>query len=268
MRKNALIRSLVVAALAGLGQAATAALVYNSNGFENPPFTAGTVVGQDNWTQSGGTGSSGNVQNAGGVSNSHSLLVTRGGAGVTSDVRYWPAISSVTPTLTNNLVNVDWDMNVAQASGAQSFGPFMGIEAYDQNNNRIAAWGVDAFTAELLFEDPNSTPTPGAFNTTTNDDTVSLGAFHHYTLSMDYTAHTVKLSVDGSLKQTVSGFLSTGVTTFSDADVSALAADANHLDETGSAIFDNYVVVNTSVPEPTALAAVATGLLLLRRRMK
>ena len=262
MRKNSLIKSLVLAVVAGVGHAASASIVYSSNGFENPPYTAGNLAGQDAWVQSGGAANSAIVGSGTGTSSSQGVTVSYSGTSATADARYFPGTTSVTPTLTNNVVNVDWDTNVPQATGAQPFGPFFGIEVYDAGNNRLAGVGMDAKTGELLFENPAASP-PDALTPFGGDPHATFGAYHHYSLSMNYTTQTASLTVDGV---TAGSFaFQTASSTFSDADISALAAQNDS--ETGSAVFDNYVV--TLVPEPTTLAAFAfSGLLLLRRRAR
>ncbi len=264
MKTTRLPRAIPAAAVAAMAAAArpslaTTTTIYDSAGFESPAFTAAALTGQGGgvWVESGGAA-------AQGTATVRAAAADTGGQGVTliradtaadgGDKRYWPNAAPVTPTAAQNLVTVSWDMDVPRNSAGPT-GPFFGIESYAPGDALIAAAGVDAATGEVLFEDPTR---GGAFNSTTADDTISPGAWHHFQLAMNFTTDTATVSVDGSVRQTVASFLSPNVTAFADADLSALTTAAETTTaQTGSAQFDNYSVVLG--PSGPAAVSVATG---------
>lgn len=258
-----------VAMLACVTDPLAATVIYDSAGFESPKFATGPLDGQDNgaWIESGGNSAAGTatVENTAAYSGSQAVSINRAvSSQLGGDKRYWPVTPTVTPTASQNIIRIAWDMNVAQNSTAGvNTGPFFGIEAYDPNVNLIAAAGVDATTGEVLFADPAF---GGGFNNTLADFKVSLGAWNHFLLSMDYATQTASIYVNGALEQ-ATAFDSTAVTQFADADLSAIATNAEPPLEAGSALFDNYSVTNTSaVPEPSSVLVMALGGLLVVRR--
>ena len=238
--------------------AARGATVYDAAGFEPTRFATGNLTNQDGgtWIESGAAaGGSASVTTGAALNGSQGIQVTRiASAANGGDKRYWPNTPALTPTAASPVVTVAWDMNVAaNASPSVTTGPFFGIESYTPAAALIAAAGVDATTGEVLFEDPAN---GGAFNNTTADDTVTLNAWHHYVLAMDFTAGSATVTVDGALKQSIPSFLSAGATQFSDADLSALATAAEPANQTGLARFDNYsVTVGVAGPQPVVVAA-------------
>jgi hypothetical protein len=253
--KSASLKFLLPLAFAGV--ASGSATFYNSAGFETPKFTTGNLDGQDGgiWIESGGAAAgTALVENVSADTGTQAVLVSRTASSAGGgDKRYWPNLAPITPTPAQNLVTVTWDMNVtATAITGVSTGPFFGIEAYDPNVHLIAAAGVDATTGEILFADPAF---GGGFNNTAADTRVSLGVWNHFTLTMNFTTGTAQVYVNNTLDQTVPAFDSTGVTQFSDADLSTVATNVEPPTETGTALFDNYTVTSTAaVPEPASLA--------------
>ena len=297
MQRKILSRLLLVASSTlGASFVAHGGTLYDSGGFEAPRFTTafvnpldpftnpptntvpftGNLRGQDAandvWRESTSdlSGAEGAVTGtavvetptATGGSGLQDVKVTR----TTFDDR-WAPVLTYTQNATNPVVNIDWSMNVSASGGDPSkFGPFFGIEAYDQSSGpvlRIGGLGVDATTGELLYEGG------GQFNTTTSDPTtdakVTFGQYNNFEMSLDYSTHTYSISLNGTPLVSGIAFLSAGVTALTDADISALPADAVAFNNAGTAFFDNYVV--TSVPEPTtALLTLGLGALALRRR--
>jgi hypothetical protein len=168
---------------------------------------------------------------------------------------------------------IDWDMRVEQAATpALSFGPFFGVEAYDDDAASIgllASLGVDAATGEVLFQEGGN----GFF--VAPGPTVTFGAWNHFTILLDYLEHDFEVYVNMAQVNTnplvsdefvdhaeVLG----GLNEFTDADIAALAAggDPGSLNATGTAYFDNFSVVesdvNPCVPEPTTVALAVLGL--------
>ena len=253
--------ALVLAAGATQSACAAGGVIYDSNGFEPTRFTTGSLTGADGgiWIESGGPGGTALIESAVKLNGAQAVQLNRtsdftGGG----DKRYWPDIP--TPTLTAPVVVVKWDMNVtANTTAGVATGPFFGIDAYAPGFNQIAGAGVDSTTGEVLFEDPAFN---GGFNNTTNDVKVTLGAWHHYELLIDFSRQVTTVTVDGTPVQTVTGFLTPSATQFQDADLAALATDVEPPSQLGTAYFDNYSVINTTVPEPTAILTVGSAMAL------
>src|SRR5206468_10450791 len=132
---------------------------------------------------------------------------------------------------------VDWDMNVSRTTlDNVTFGPFFGIEAYTPATTVLGAAGVDATTGDLLYEAPNT----GILTETGTK--VPFDQFNHFQLVIDNSARNFSIYFNHTLVKKTSGFVDPGSTGFSDADISALAADVEPPSEPGNAFFDNYRV--------------------------
>lgn len=170
-------------------------------------------------------------------------------------------------------VCIDWDMRVEQAmTPAGGFGPFFGVEAYDDDAAQLgllASFGVDAATGELLFQEGQE----GFF--VAPGPTVAFGAWNRFTILLDYATHKFELYLNMTLVNSdpliSSEFVDHaetpgGLNEFTDADIAALAAggDSVSLAATGTAYFDNFKVVesnvNPCIPEPATFALAAIGL--------
>ena len=233
------IQSVTMAlALAAAVPALADTTIYDSGGFEPPKFTPGNLAGQDSgtWVSQNSSGS-GTVETSVVASGSQAVKVFRAAGDSSTDNRYWPNQTAVIP---QRYVLINWDQETLQSSVANTpFGPFFGIEGYDSATKRVGAAGVDATTGEVLFEDPSQ---GGAFATTPTDTKVPFGSFVHFEMVVDYTVPGFSVYVNGQNVVNASGFPDGQVSTdFSDADISALAAQADST-ETGTAYFDNYKV--------------------------
>jgi hypothetical protein len=167
-------------------------------------------------------------------------------------------------------VMVEWHQNTSQTVlPAGSFGPFFGVEAYDDlpagGPLLLASWGVDAFTGELLYLHPVNGFTP-------TGDVVAFGTWHRLGITLDYDLDVYSVFLDGVLKATTS-FATPGGDDFTDAPLAAVAAagDAASQAATGTAFFDNYVITSApravAVPEPASLWLLMLGGVLVIRRM-
>lgn len=156
-------------------------------------------------------------------------------------------------------MEVDWALNVPQATGAQSFGPYFGVETYDDPGSGtpllIGSAGIDAKTGEVLYQEA----TTGYLDST--GITVSFNQFHTFKMLLDFDTQQYQVYVDGTLVET-QGFVDSSpanpITSFTDADLSALAAEGDPLSQaaTGSAYFDDYVV---SLPAQPELSSITVG---------
>jgi PEP-CTERM motif len=242
---------------------ASAAVVYDSAGFESPRFIPGDLAGQDTqgpWLKDSGTGT-GIVQSA----------VTRGGAqavridrsaALTGDTRFGVQ-KPLTPVPGLQLLRVSWDMNVTQNQNPQvDFGPFFGVEGYDAFGGvpkLIGSLGVDAQTGDVLIQQTDT----GFFIDT--GIVVPRGQWQHFALEMNYATGMYQAFVNGVAAGDPEPFVDPGIVGFTDAPMATLAASELGLTAPGTAYFDNYSI--EIVPEPTTVAIMGLASLgLLRRR--
>ena len=287
LKSSASVRRLAV--VAGLMAAAAsaapagAAIVYDAGGFEPQPFNGanrfnpGILPGQDTqfgpWVSSPGTSPTAVVQTSVVESGSQAVRLTRpaGTNGQTSGAFFHAVRKPFTPT--DRYVFVDFSMRVEPTGlRATQFGPFFGIQTYDNSAAAtpavIGLLGQDATTGEVLYAEA------GTFNFLAGP-AISLGEFHQYQIVMDYQTDTYSVSVDGTLvgSQAFVDDAATEIDAFSDADLSTDRAsfDPNSSAAGGTAYFDNYIISTSNViPEPSmALGMVGAGFgALLRRRRK
>jgi len=254
---------------------ASAALVYDSGGFEAPKFTAGSnLAGQDvlggPWLKDPGT-STATISTVNAFTGTQDVQVTRV-AGVTGDTR-WSVTKPQAPSTGFNVFDVDADVRVEQASfsglppGNTDFGPAFGLEAYDASTTPltpklIGSLTIDATTGDVLYQ------AAGTGALTETGTVVSRGAYHHLKLRVDFNTGKYQAYVDSTLLRT-EPFVDLGIVAFTDAPISTFAASATSLNTgTGTAYFDNYSI--NVVPEPTGIALIGLALAGLsgRRRRK
>jgi hypothetical protein len=172
---------------------------------------------------------------------------------------------------------ITWDMMVqpSAGNGVTTFGPFFGVEAYDDDGNPVGllgSLGVDAATRDVLYQEAGT----GFLKET--GSLVSYGQWNRFQIKLDYSTHDYSIYLNGGALGTI-GFVDQnnvvgGLNEFSDADISTLAAagDAASLALTGTAYFDNFLVREGScpiIPEPSTIILVSLSLAMvsgLRRR--
>lgn len=262
MRRAGLLSAVALAAVA---QPLSAAVIYDSGGFEEPRFAAGAPLeGQDPaqgpWVRSGGTASSATVQSTVVQSGSQAVQVNRQG-----DDTFWGVIEPE-PAVAGQIA-VEWDLNVVQATHAGDFGPFFGVQAYDALDNApllIGAAGIDAKTGEFLYQEA------GTGNLVAGP-VLTFNTWHRFSMVLDYDTDTYSVLVNGSPLLTGEGFVDDPalgeIDDFTDAPLVALAAGNSPQEQAaaGTAFYDNYRVV----PEPAALSLIGMGALaLLGRRAR
>ncbi len=219
-----------------------AATIVDSAGFETG-FSPGVLQGQVGWVTSGGGAGSASVQ--GTVfepgSGSQAVQVNRGAL---SDDRWAvPVAGSGFPG--HRYILVDWDMNVTATGAAPGvFGPFLGVETYDFSTgpNVLGTLGVDATTGDVLFQDPDRGG--GLFETGAS---VTFGQWHHFQIKLDFALDQYQVLLDDFALVTTD-FVDGPTDTFTDADISALAAafDAISQNQIATAYFDNFLVRDVS----------------------
>jgi hypothetical protein len=165
-------------------------------------------------------------------------------------------------------------MNYVPATGAQTFGPFFGVDGYNGGTSRVGMGGVDAKTGEVLIFDPTlSGSVPLGLQPVPTGLTISGNAWHDFGLSFDYTTQKYFLYVDG-LSTTPTGInFANLAAAFTDADLAGLSAAADAVSQaaTGTAYFVNFSIATAAspLPEPAAmsfLAMLALGFGLRRNR--
>lgn len=230
----------------------------DSEGFEDSLFALGDLAGQEGWVTLGGVpqntpGSTAVVQGAVVHSGQQAVKVDRG---ANADAR-WFVPKNITPTAP---VHIEWDMKVTAATGAQTYGPFFGVEAYDYAGpvvGVLGTMGVDAKTGDLLYQRSDT----GALDET--GTSVPFDTWNNYQIRLDFDNDQYSIWFNNSPILTeffVDSYIGNDLNEFTDADISALAAGASPADQAavGTAYVDNFTV--TVVPEPSSLMMLAFGL--------
>jgi hypothetical protein len=167
---------------------------------------------------------------------------------------------------------IDWDMKVLQTSGPSgTFGPFFGVDAYDDEANpvaRLGTLGVDSSTGDVVYIDQDGFVQESAFD-------AAFGAWNSYRMILDYGNDETSLFFNGNFIATfdfVDGEVP-GLDEFTDANIAAFALGFDSVSQalTGTAFFDNFTIVETSenkIPEPSTALLLAIGLAAgMRRRV-
>src|SRR5262249_52902312 len=161
-----------------------------------------------------------------------------------------------------------WDMRVEGPAGnpASQFGPYFAVKAYDTDatqpkpgfpaNALLGAWGVDATTGEVLYQDT----TTGFL--TAPGPTVAFGAWNHFGMELNFGTHTYRFLLNNAQVGPSIGFVDNAnynsvLNSFNDAAiVTEIAAPGALGAQTGTAYFDNFTVEDgpCGVPEPSTLA--------------
>ena len=173
---------------------------------------------------------------------------------------------------------IDWDMKLGAKTTSGGFGPYFGVEAYDDNGvavSRTTSLGADAESGFVVYQNGVGQPVSAG-------NAPLVAGWHHFSMILDYAvgSHLTDLYVDGGFIATVPFIDDPGGNTlnsFTDAPMFALSlgpAGSPEASQAGTAYFDNYIVRNSDVylcgvPEPTALGLTGIGLLVgcYRRRL-
>ncbi len=256
---------------------ATVIGILDGEGFESPSYSTGTLEGQvaslpsdavdGVWQASIGTTSTATVQTAVVESGDQAVRLTRapneapGGGRFGVELSGWPDPAG---PVGGRYICIMWDMYVDGPLGVpgQSFGPFFGVEAYDDdgvglNNGLIGSLGVDATTGDVLYQ------AAGTGFLTETGTTVSFGEWNTFRIDIDFLLNEYSVFVNGSgdplsmVPLVTEGFVDgVGLDQFTDAPLATFAAAGDPVSQAtgGSAYFDNYKIVQGKIPEPTTLA--------------
>lgn len=204
--------------------------IVNTAGFE--AFNAGPLAGQQGWASVGSGAAT--IQSTVVKSGTKAVKVDKSAG---SDSR-WGDVVTGYPT--ERFIMVNWDMRVTgTGAGAGNFGPVLGVEAYDASSpsaiKLLGSLFVDATTGDVLYQDSEGILTE-------TGTLVTFDAWHNYGLVADFTLDKYSYFVDGT--KIGSAEFVDGGSTFTDADISALAAfsDTASQNRLGTAYFDNFIV--------------------------
>ncbi|MEO0530431.1 MAG: hypothetical protein AAF266_07600 [Planctomycetota bacterium] len=271
LRVAAAFSIVLACAMAQAGTVSSFTLI-DGEGFESPDYSLGILEGQfastfegfgsAAWVQSplGGT-STAVVQDSVVASGSQAVQVDRAAS---SDDR-WAV--PITGAPAERFVCIDWDMYVEQST-TTGFGPFFGIEAYDDDATtilRVGSLGVDAATGEILYTLRDDGVLPGFLVPTPGGETVNFNEWNSFRMVLDYATDEAYMFLNNDLLLTTP-FEQDGSDQFTDADIAAIAAsfDPASVSATGTAYFDNYFVFETNdinkIPEPATVAFLAVAL--------
>jgi len=147
----------------------------------------------------------------------------------------------------------------AGINNGNQFGPFFGVEAYDDAGNPIAllgSLGVDATTGDVLYQ------AAGTGVLTETGTVVGFGQWNRFQIKLDYSTHQYSTFVNGAMVGAITTFVDNAaypgqLNEFSDGDIAALAAagDPTSLAMPGTAYYDNFLIRegSCSVPEPSTV---------------
>jgi hypothetical protein len=235
-------------------------VLYDSLGFEPPRFVPGELTGQDPlagpWEKSGTNTSTALVQALTVQSGAQSVQVTRQPA-PNGDSR-WTVFKEVPNPLS---VTVDWHMRVQQST-TTGFGPYVGVEVYDELGNDpllAGSLGVDSRTGDVLFQEAGT-----GFLLETGT-VVPFDQWNQFRIVLDYANDRYSVFMNGAPLGS-QGFVDAGIDDFTDADIATLAAagDPASLAAGGTAFFDNYRV-EYEIPEPSSVAILLIPFAMLGR---
>lgn len=174
-----------------------------------------------------------------------------------------PPTSAFTPSIANGTQQVDvvFQMAVTPSDLSTQGEPFFGIIAYGPNG-QIGQLGVDATTGGVVG------PTSGSGYPSLTSSATSP-TFYNFELQMNFDTSMCYMfagPIGGTFTEVGSSSFLSANTQFTDADISSLDLESGGPNVTGVSYFDNYSV--TAVPEPVSAAAMmaATMALSLRRR--
>jgi hypothetical protein len=147
----------------------------------------------------------------------------------------------------------------AGVNNGNQFGPYFGVEAYDDAGNPVAllgSLGVDATTGDVLYQ------AAGSGDLTETGATVAFGQWNRFQIKLDYSTHQYTTYLNGAQVGVITTYVDNAaypgqLNEFTDGDIAALAAagDSVSMAMTGTAYYDNFTIREgvCSVPEPASI---------------
>lgn len=193
---------------------------------------AGQLKGQQGWVGLGDDTAT--IQSGVGPDGSQAVRVTHGA----DDYSYWAVQASNYPT--GQYVHIGWDMLVQQSTGA-GFGPFFGVEPYDDGLEYLGRFGVEAVNGGIVYAQGANKAVPGAFEYATS--VVGFNTWNHFDMVLDFDAKRYQGFLNGNLVVDEL-FVNTASDSFTDADIASLATyfDSESINKPGVSYFDNFFV--------------------------
>ncbi|HWA97084.1 MAG TPA: hypothetical protein VFE62_23825 [Gemmataceae bacterium] len=206
MHSHAFVRALAVSLLLCLVTSARSeTILYDSNGFEAPTFTAGSSpFGQDDsnpWQAFGGSPTAYSVESSKVASGAQAI---EGDGGGLNDGSYvWPNLG-YTPG-PNERVRIQVDMARTLSPNVDDSSPVYAIDIADQNIDRTSRFGLQQSGGEIrtfisvpINASGNIDPNGPGIRSEFYGPAIAQDTFVHFDFTLDYTSKTVNLSVDGT----------------------------------------------------------------------
>ncbi len=284
-------RVILLGAAFGISVSAAAApppgatILYDAQGFENPPFTLTDLSGQDGWFEAIGAPPATPIDSFAVVTASapsslgQSVEVFR----AADEAGNWFVPNLNAPLPGQDVVVIEWSQYVVSHTDV-AYGPLFGVEAFNStitNLTRLAGVFIDAADGAVFALDADNSGFIGTNNPLNPASTPDArDAWHDFAMYLDFGAAgnqpdgsegQVTIYMNGELIYTddfaESLLLIAGLdsTAFTDAPIAAFA-DPSFPDQEGTAYFDNYIVY--VIPEPGSLALLGLGALALVARRR
>jgi len=171
-------------------------VIFDSKGFETPPYNVGILTGQQNWISAVGTNTS-LVRNGIGVGGTNAATLEAGRNTAGWSAWYYPSGLSVKPADWNS-IDIIWDQQVTIPAATRSTA--FGVTVYDERFYEIA--GV------MLYNDlTNSTigmnvfdgfVPGGSYGYYLAGKTLNRGEYHQYGMRIDLQSQTYRVYLDGA----------------------------------------------------------------------
>lgn len=244
---NSVLRSSLLGACLVAASAASAQVLFTSEGFESPAYSAGPLAGQHAWVSDAGAAWE---VGAFGVGGTQGVRVPSG----INDWSYVPLGFSPTPGADKLSVKVDIARTVGGTS--PSFG--YAVDVYDSSLSRVGrvglttAGGVVRTFLTSRWDGANFNPA-GSVTSLMFGSPFASGEFVNFELVFDFSVKEFAVTVNGSYFGSVP-FVTVGAVDVGDVDLH-VSSNSGAADQ---GFFDNLFIA--AVPEPSTWAAIVGAL--------